>query len=81
MAQIHARMAGRMPNEIAPVPALHPALPLPAQNRVQLARKKIGQPIKAQAQRNRLEQAPAFCFEPARGIRIRLDIDFQHLER
>ena len=36
MAKIHVRMAGRVPNEIVPVPPLDPALPLPARKGVRL---------------------------------------------
>ena len=81
MAKIYLRMTGRVPNEIVPIPPFDPALPLPAENGVQLARKQVGQPIDAQAERDRLEQVPALGLEPARRVRVHLQFDFQRLAR
>ena len=81
MAKMHLRMMGRVPNQVVPIPPFHPALPLPAENGVQFARKQVRQAVHAHAERDRLQQVPALGLEPARRIRIHLQFDLQRLAR
>jgi len=74
VTEVQFRVVGGKPDEIIPIPPLHPALPLSTETSVHLAGKEIGKRKGPHRKRDWLKNEFTFGVESRRRVSIHLDL-------